>query len=325
LVDDHLDTRIGATREEFMNFLLASLTERITKQVKDQLPQILPEEVSNFALPVIEKMIEAKAEKIRIKMKARPLDQIEGLRSKDAEPTIGPKSKDSTSGSSKGIKSQPKSSGKNVQSEVPEFEVAESYMPQDQGGNLVTRVNIIKKHGYGYLREIEVRRADNLLYTFKEGDFPRLRLNDIEDTLILRVRDLQLGVESYQKKINVTRPDTVRPDIWKRYPYTPYQDPQGFIYVDSLERNMLMCSDELYKFNDGTLTRLLTSLEDITKNIHIRYLPKRRCSSLKKKIAHFMIKEINKFLKERRMMRSVEKFVGGRLYDSDPRLLQRTI
>ncbi|GKD55766.1 hypothetical protein Tco_1289153 [Tanacetum coccineum] len=56
--------------------------------------------------------------------------------SKDAEPTTGPKKKDSTSGSSKGTKSQPKSSGKSVQSEEPMFEVADSDMPQDQEGNL---------------------------------------------------------------------------------------------------------------------------------------------------------------------------------------------
>ncbi|GJZ23359.1 hypothetical protein Tco_0560818 [Tanacetum coccineum] len=91
----------------------------------------------------------------------------------------------------------------------------------------------------------------------KEGDFPRLHINDIEDMLILivqnmltnlsgddvsifavalqmftrsmviqkRVEDLQLGVKSYQKKINVTRPETTRPNIKKRTPYTPYQDP----------------------------------------------------------------------------------------------------
>ncbi|GJX49171.1 hypothetical protein Tco_0276016 [Tanacetum coccineum] len=48
---------------------------------------------------------------------------------------------------------------------------------------------VIRKHGYGYLREIEVRRADNDLYTFKEGDFPRLRINDMEDMLILIVQN----------------------------------------------------------------------------------------------------------------------------------------
>nr|GEZ58398.1 uncharacterized mitochondrial protein AtMg00810-like [Tanacetum cinerariifolium] len=35
--------------------------------------------------------------------------------------------------------------------------------------------------------------------------------------------------------------------------------------------------------------------------------------------------QIDNFLKERRLMRSLEKFVGGRLYEGDFRLLQRTI
>ncbi|GJT40058.1 hypothetical protein Tco_0939923 [Tanacetum coccineum] len=184
----------------------------------------------------------------------------------------------------------------------------------------------MRKHGYEYLKEIVVRRADNVLYRFKEGDFPRLRINDIEDMLILvvqnrltnllgddiadfvmalrmftrslviqkRVKDLQLGVESYQKKINVTKPDTTRPDLRERHLYTQYKDPQGFISVDDYKRNRLIRSDELYKFSDGTLTRLLSSPKDITKNINMEYLPKRRWSNLEKKRAHFMIKDINK-------------------------------
>ncbi|GKA39533.1 hypothetical protein Tco_0732084 [Tanacetum coccineum] len=186
------------------------------------------------------------------------------------------------------------------------------------------------------------------------GDFPRLCINDIEDMLILvvqnrltnlsgddvsdfaialrmftrsmviqkRVKDLQLGVKSYQKKINVTKPKTTKPGIRKRDPYTPYQDPQRFIYVDNQGRNRLMHSDELYKFSDGTLTRLRTSLEDITKNIQMEYLPKRSWSTLENKRAYIMIKAIDKLHKERRMMRSLKKFVGGRDYGTDLRLLQ---
>ncbi|GJY31292.1 hypothetical protein Tco_0414787 [Tanacetum coccineum] len=56
--------------------------------------------------------------------------------SKDAEPTTDPKRKDSMSGSSESTKSQPKSSGKSVQSEEPVFEIADSDMPHDQEGNL---------------------------------------------------------------------------------------------------------------------------------------------------------------------------------------------
>ncbi|GJS92375.1 hypothetical protein Tco_0799343 [Tanacetum coccineum] len=55
---------------------------------------------------------------------------------KDAEPTKGPKTKESKSGSSKGTKSQSKSSRKSIQEKEPEFEVADSDMPQYQEENL---------------------------------------------------------------------------------------------------------------------------------------------------------------------------------------------
>ncbi|GJY08668.1 hypothetical protein Tco_0375722 [Tanacetum coccineum] len=169
----------------------------------------------------------------------------------------------------------------------------------------VTHVKVMRKHGYGYLEEIVVRRADNALYRFKEGDDVAdfaITLRMFTRSLVIqkRVEDLQLGVESYQKKINVTKPDTTRPDLKKRHPYTPYKDPQGFIMLTTTR---------------GTY---------ITKNIDMEYLPKRRWSTLEKKKAHFMIKDINKLQKERRMMRSLEKFIGGRLYETDLRLLQRT-
>nr|GFC70893.1 hypothetical protein [Tanacetum cinerariifolium] len=86
-----------------------------------------------------------------------------------------------------------------------------------------------------------------------------------------RVEDLQLRVESYQKHINVTKPDTTRHDLRKIPPYTPYKHPQGFIYVKDYQRNWLMHSDELYTFSDGTLTKLLSLLEDINKNIDMEY------------------------------------------------------
>ncbi|GJT55079.1 hypothetical protein Tco_0990133 [Tanacetum coccineum] len=93
----------------------------------------------------------------------------------------------------------------------------------------VTHVKVMKKYDYGYLEEIEVRRDDNTLHKFKEGNFPNLNLRDIEDmplilvqnkisnlerdvifdlnvalwiftrsiVILKRVEDLQLGVESY--------------------------------------------------------------------------------------------------------------------------------
>nr|GEW14620.1 hypothetical protein [Tanacetum cinerariifolium]GEW40464.1 hypothetical protein [Tanacetum cinerariifolium] len=170
----------------------------------------------------------------------------------------------------------------------------------------LTQVEVIRKHGYRYLREIEVQRADNDLYTFKEGDFSRLHINDIEDISIV----IQKQVEDQRHQARTTKLG-----IRKKDPHTPYQDPQGFICVDTLRRNMLMRLDELYKFSDGTLTRLRTSLDDITKNIHMEYLPKRRWCILEKKRANIMIKAIEKKLKETRIMRSLEKFVEQAEYD----------
>ncbi|GJU31636.1 hypothetical protein Tco_1175225 [Tanacetum coccineum] len=45
----------------------------------------------------------------------------------------------------------------------------------------VISVTVDKWFGYGYLKEIVVKRADQKKYTFKEGDFPDLHLNDIKD------------------------------------------------------------------------------------------------------------------------------------------------
>ncbi|GKE86457.1 hypothetical protein Tco_1560199, partial [Tanacetum coccineum] len=53
----------------------------------------------------------------------------------------------------------------------------------------VTNVKVNIWYGYGHLEEIEVRRSDQQLYKFMEGDFLRLHLNDIEDMLLLVVQN----------------------------------------------------------------------------------------------------------------------------------------
>nr|GEX66918.1 hypothetical protein [Tanacetum cinerariifolium] len=57
--------------------------------------------------------------------------------------------------------------------------------------------------------------------------------------IIKRVEDLQLGVESYQKKLNITKLETLRVDISKRTSYTTYNNPQGIIYQDKPEDGLV--------------------------------------------------------------------------------------
>ncbi|GJV82336.1 hypothetical protein Tco_1522234 [Tanacetum coccineum] len=52
----------------------------------------------------------------------------------------------------------------------------------------VTKLEIVDWHNYKHLDWITVRRDDDKLYKFKEGDFNRLRIQDIEDMLLLLVQ-----------------------------------------------------------------------------------------------------------------------------------------
>ncbi|GJY83549.1 hypothetical protein Tco_0496925, partial [Tanacetum coccineum] len=119
-------------------------------------------------------------------------------------------------------------------------------------GFLGAQIRRIFLDGYDVLVVLETRKVsvtsklyqvlarNQKEYTFKEADFSRLHLNDIEDMFLLyvqhklhnltgdeivdlvnalrtftrgiiiqrRVEDVQLRVESYQKKLNNTRPQT---------------------------------------------------------------------------------------------------------------------
>ncbi|GJU55929.1 hypothetical protein Tco_1229643, partial [Tanacetum coccineum] len=221
----------------------------------------------------------------------------------------------------------------------------------------VTSLKIMKWFSYSHLEEIIVQRQDDQLYKFREGDFKRHCRQDIKDMLLLfiqykltnlnleeryvlnvalrmftrriviqeRVEDLQLGVESYQKKINLKKPDTYHSNLRRITPYTTYPDIQGIIYEDEMNRNRLMRTDELHKFSDGTLNFVRTDLNDIALGIKMEYFPKRKWSKQDRQRAHVMINAIDKKLRDRRLMRSLEKFVGGRPYGGDLRLLERTI
>ncbi|GKB32745.1 hypothetical protein Tco_0872146 [Tanacetum coccineum] len=128
----------------------------------------------------------------------------------------------------------------------------------------VKSVSVKKLHGYGHLEEVVVKRADHQFYKFKEGDLVDLHLNDIEDMLLLAVQhklfhltdidivdfivalhmftrslvikkhveDLQLGVESYLKKLNITLPQQTFLEIEFKELYIPSHNPLGVIYED---------------------------------------------------------------------------------------------
>nr|GEV00270.1 hypothetical protein [Tanacetum cinerariifolium] len=210
---------------------------------------------------------------------------------------------------------------------------------------VVTELKIVEWHNYKYMDWIAVRRDDDNLYKFKEGDFKRLRIEDIEDMLLLlvqgkltnlmveerfafnvslrmftrsiviqrRVEDIQVGVESYEKKLNLTWLDTYRSDLKRKEAYIAYSNPRGFIYQNKDKENRLIWID------------VCTALDDRLKGIQMKYLPQTIWRKSDKDRAAAMIQAIDKQPKTRRIMRSLERFVGGKLYEGDFRMLQRTI
>ncbi|GJR76428.1 hypothetical protein Tco_0088793 [Tanacetum coccineum] len=161
----------------------------------------------------------------------------------------------------------------------------------------VISIKVDEWYGYGYLEEIVVKRADGKFYTFKEGDFKRLHLYDIEEMLLLIV----------QNKLNNL-------------------DGKLVGYLETRKR--FMRTKELHKFGDGTLIFVRDELNQMLGNLQLGYnktMKRRMWKKLDQQRTSIMIRDINKKLLERRILRSLEKFVGGREYGDDVRLLQRTI
>ncbi|GJZ11111.1 hypothetical protein Tco_0545870 [Tanacetum coccineum] len=167
----------------------------------------------------------------------------------------------------------------------------------------IVRISVDKQCGYGYLKEIVVKRANRKEYIFKEADFPRLNLNDIEymflmyyqnklhhldgniqtdlaitlcffiQRIIIKhiVEDVQLGVESYQTKLNLTRTQVSAPGVDNKEPYTIFYKPMGVIYESRNDKKCLIREDEVYKFRDATIVKVYDELKYRLNNFRIGY------------------------------------------------------
>ncbi|GJU89240.1 hypothetical protein Tco_1301663 [Tanacetum coccineum] len=213
------------------------------------------------------------------------------------------------------------------------------------------------KHAYDKDAEKGIKRF--LLYKFKEGDFVDLHLNDIEDILLLvvqhklfhlnrsdivdfivalrmftrslilkrHVEDLQLGVESYQKKLNITKPHKTFPEIEFKEPYTPSYDPPGIVYEDLNKQKRVLRADELYKFSDGTLKSVRDEIHHRVLNFRLDYntkMPTRKWTAINRNRSGLMIELIDKQLREREIIRNLERLVGARELEMDYKLMTRT-
>nr|GEY62029.1 hypothetical protein [Tanacetum cinerariifolium] len=149
---------------------------------------------------------------------------------------------------------------------------------------------------------IKHRKLTNL--TIEECFAFNISLRMFTKSIVIQrhVEDLQLGVKSYQKKLNLTKQDTYRSDLKHKEAYTAYSNLRGFIYLNKDKLNRLMRIDELHKFSDDTLNDVRTALDDRLKGIRMKYLPQTIWKRSDKERAAIMIQAIDKQLKTKRIM-----------------------
>lgn len=205
-------------------------------------------------------------------------------------------------------------------------------------------ISTISRWGYSFLKKIIIKRQDEKEYEISEADFPRLNLNDIEDMYLLkvqgklrnlptdiqlafitsllifirsiiireRVEDLQLGVESYQKKLNLTKPKLHEVNnINQLSQYTLMKEPGfGFIYRSAYAHNCFMAYDEIHKFCDDTLKYVRDGLSSRQKDTNL--FGSTRWNSKEVREVRRFIAKIEQRLKRRDHIRRLESYFGGR-------------
>nr|GEV78414.1 putative ribonuclease H-like domain-containing protein [Tanacetum cinerariifolium] len=170
-----------------------------------------------------------------------------------------------------------------------------------------------------------VYRLKKALYGLKQAPractpFPStltFAITSFKSKLIERVKDFQLGIESYQTQVNLTKPQWTATGFEYKHDYTVIEYPMAVIYRDKYEVQMMMRFNERHKFSDGTLLQIDEALDYKVKEFRInrlnpclntRFWTRKdvdRCNA-------FMF-AIQRRLRTRRIFRNLKSFVGGRV------------
>ncbi|GJV15315.1 hypothetical protein Tco_1360638 [Tanacetum coccineum] len=159
-------------------------------------------------------------------------------------------------------------------------------------------------HEHKFITEIVARRANDCIVSITEPDYKNLNKNDIEDMYLLivnnkvpdyantgllwslsvfirssviweRVHDFQLGIESYQQKINLTAPTITFPGIEEYDVFSIVYEPvHGIIYTNSKKEKRVMRHSEIHKFCDATLRRTLKGIKSYYNDVKYGYVQK---------------------------------------------------
>nr|GEU69612.1 retrovirus-related Pol polyprotein from transposon TNT 1-94 [Tanacetum cinerariifolium] len=253
------------------------------------------------------------------------LKQADQSTSKDAKPQKSLKSKESKTSSSKGTKSQPKSPSKSVQAEESVFKTTNTEMPQDQGGDTEDQPNVettpmddwFKKpnkpltldHAWNDKKFIDSRPPQKWISNIAKESQPPRTFNELMSTLI----DFSC-YKAVTDQIDWKNPEghEYSFDLSKPLPLIKAQGRQ-VVPADYFFNN------DLEYLKGESSSRKYTS--SISKTKAAKY---DNIEGIKYMVLELWSLAIDQQLFERRLMRNLEKFVGGREYENDFRLLEQT-
>nr|GEU96404.1 hypothetical protein [Tanacetum cinerariifolium] len=193
----------------------------------------------------------------------------------------------------------------------------------------VVQIEVFSMYGYDYMKKIVLRRADLNEHVIAKRDFKYMYPSDFEDLNLLNLQeDFQLGIESYQTQVNLTKPQWTATGFEYKHDYTVIKSPRAVVFQDKYRVQMMMRFNEIHKFSDGTLQQIDEALDYRVKELRINRLnPALNIRFWTRKDVDqcnaFMF-AIQRRLRTRRIFRNLERFVGGRVREGDYRLLKRT-
>ncbi|GJW88163.1 hypothetical protein Tco_0163503 [Tanacetum coccineum] len=197
-------------------------------------------------------------------------------------------------------------------------------------------------HEHKFITEIVARRANDCIVSITKPDYKNFNKNDIEDMYLLimnnkvpdyadtgllwslsvfirssviweRVHDFQLGIESYQQKINLTAPTITFTRIEECDVFSIVYEPvHGIIYTNSQKERRVMRPSEIHKFCDATLGRTLEGLKSYYNDVKYGYVQKELTHDELEFLKLFE-EEIEVRSKYQDQMKRWEMYMNGRL------------
>ncbi|GJY87046.1 hypothetical protein Tco_0501674 [Tanacetum coccineum] len=144
-----------------------------------------------------------------------------------------------------------------------------------------------------------------------------------------KVKDIQLGVESYQQTLNLTKPMMFFEGIDQRIPFKMTATHKGVVYLNQHNFKSLMRLSEVKTLCDGTLEKIGENLIDmVTKNKlgkGNKRLMRRDWTDNDVVKSNKMVKKIDQTLKRREQLKRLEEYVGERPKTVNPHTFVRPI